>query len=106
MVELILNMFECSILSHDVSKFFCFIPQLRFLISVKSYTVKGFYLINECLKDKVCGVFSLFVCKGGNWQGEERALYSRSSPTLELNWLFLKRSFGRGLKFGGPFLPL
>ena len=61
MVELMLNMYVCSILSHDVSKFVCFISQLRFLITVKSCNVKGFYInniknqINECLKDKVCG---------------------------------------------------
>ena len=48
-----------------VSKFVCFIPQLRFLITVKSCNVKGFYInniytpINKCVKDKACGIFSL-----------------------------------------------
>ena len=46
MFELMLNMYVCSILSHDVSKFVCFIPQLRFLITVKSSSVKGFYINN------------------------------------------------------------
>ena len=56
MVELMLNMYVCSILSHDVSKFVC-------LKEKKS------------LKVKVCGVFSLFDGMGGNQHGEERTLY-------------------------------
>ena len=83
MVELMLNTYVCSILfySRDVSKFVCLIPQLRFIITVKSCNVKGLHinniknLINECLKDEVCGVFSLFDCKGENQHREERALY-------------------------------
>ena len=65
MVELMLNTYICSILSHDVSKFVCIMPQLRFLITVKSCNVKSFYinniytLINKCVKDKACGIFSL-----------------------------------------------
>ena len=42
MVELMLNMYVCYILSHDVLKFVCFIPQLRFLVTVKSCNVKRF----------------------------------------------------------------
>ena len=46
MVELMLNMYVCSILSHDVSKFVCFISQLRFLITVKSSSEEEFYIKN------------------------------------------------------------
>ena len=46
MVELMLNMYVSSILLHDVPKFVCFVLQLRFLITVKSCTVKGFYMNN------------------------------------------------------------
>ena len=49
MVELMLNMYVCYILSHDVSKFVCFIPQLRFLITVKSGSIKGFYHNLTCI---------------------------------------------------------
>ena len=31
--------------------------------------------INECLKDEVCSVLTLFDLKGGNQHREERALY-------------------------------
>ena len=46
MVELMLKRYVCYILSQDVSKFVCFIPQLRFLITVKSGSIKGFYINN------------------------------------------------------------
>ena len=97
MVQAILNTSVCcSILSHDVSKFVYFIPQLRNLKTVKSCTLRGFFinniynLINECLKGKARGVFSLFSYKGGNRCGEERALYFCTGFTLELDWLILK----------------
>ena len=45
MVEFMSNIYICCfILSHDVSKLVCCIPQLRFPITVKSCTVKGFYI--------------------------------------------------------------
>ena len=97
MVQAMLNTSVCcSILSHDVSKFVYFIPQLRNLKTVKSCTLKGFFinniynLINECLKGKARGVFSLFSGKGGNRCGEERALYLCTGFTLELGGLILK----------------
>ena len=97
MVQVMLNTSICySILSHDVSKFVYFIPQLRNLKTVKSCTLKGFYinniytLMNECLKGKARGVFSLFYCKGGNRCREERALHFSTGVTLELDWLILK----------------
>ena len=97
MIQVMLNTsIYCSILSHDVSKFVYFIPQLRNLKTVKSCTLKGFYinniytLMNECLKGKARGVFSLFYCKGGNRRREERALHFSTGFTLELDWLILK----------------
>ena len=97
MVQVMLNTcVSCSTLSHDVSKFVYFIPQLRNLKTVKSCTPKGFFinniynLINECLKGKARGVFSLFSCKGGNRCEEERALYFCTGFTLELDGLILK----------------
>ena len=46
--------------------------------------------MNECLKGKARGVFSLFYCKGGNRCREERALHFSTGVTLELDWLILK----------------
>ena len=87
MVQAILNTSVCcSILSHDVLKFVYFIPQLRNLKTVKSCTLKDFYinniytLMNECLKGKARGVFSLFYCKGG------KSVQRGKSPQL-LYWL-------------------
>ena len=87
-----------------------FYTTIKILNNCKFMQCKSFFyinnifnLINEHLKVKVCGVFSLFDCKGWNQHGKERALYFWSGLTLELNWLFLKGSFVRGLKFWGPF---
>ena len=89
MVQVMLNTcVSCSTLSHDVSKFVYFIPKLRNLKTVKSCTLKGFFinnicnLINECLKGKARGVFSLFSCKGG------KSVRRGKSPLL-LYWLHI-----------------
>ena len=57
MVELMLNMNVCSILSHDVSKFFCFVSQLRFLIAVISCSLLAIFKGVVCERAEILGAF-------------------------------------------------